>query len=292
MSGQPKKDESLSDVPLDLTQEREAFLRTFMRKGVELTEELLSENEELRQELAAVRDVNARLRAQVASDDAIRDLLRTVDHLEAEKRGLLDRSQQLEADRRGDEGRYEEIEQELNDLANLYIASYQLHASLSVRRVVRHLKDTLGQLVGAEAFLIYVVDPVRSKVVPIGHEGVPASVVRGLDLGEGPTGEACLTGIPRIREELVDGSVDNPLAVIPLVADGRPVGAITIVGLLVQKTGWASVDRELFNLLGAHAGTALIAANLYAASEGPVPALRGVCDHIAHGLSSRPPSAE
>ena len=44
---------------------------------------------------------------------------------------------------------------------------------------------------------------------------------------------------------------------------------------------WMNVDRELFQLLGAQAGTALIAANLYAASAGPIQALAGVRQKLA-----------
>src|SRR5690606_25344995 len=108
----------------------------------------------------------------VASDDAIRDLLRTVEALEKERRDLVERSERLEATRREDEGRQAEIEQEVNDLANLYIASYQLHASLSVRRVVRHLRDMCGQLVGALGFVIYIVDPTSREARPVAWEGV------------------------------------------------------------------------------------------------------------------------
>ena len=63
-----------SDLPGDLVREREAFVRSFLKKGFELTEELLVENTGLRGEIARVRDENARLRAAVASSEAIRDL--------------------------------------------------------------------------------------------------------------------------------------------------------------------------------------------------------------------------
>jgi hypothetical protein len=50
--------------------------------------------------------------------------------------------------------------------------------------------------------------------------------------------------------------------------------------LLVQKTGWASVDEELFKLLGAHAASALIAAGFLATMTGadidPAATLAGV----------------
>jgi hypothetical protein len=111
--------ERASDAPLDLVKERETFVRSFLKKGVEYTEALLRENLEIREELLSLRTENTRLRAQVASDDAIRDLLRTVDRLEQERNALLERSHQLEESRRRHEGRAAEIEQEVNDLANL-----------------------------------------------------------------------------------------------------------------------------------------------------------------------------
>jgi hypothetical protein len=271
-----------SDVPTDLIKEREVFVRTFLQKGVELTEQLLHENEELRQRNAELHSHNARLRAQVASDDAIRDLLRTVETLEKERGRLLAVSTELQQTKEQEERRYSQIEHELNDLANLYIASHQLHASLSVRRVVRQLRDMLEQLMGGSVFAIYLMDQPGKEAVPIGHQGFDEADVKPVVVGEGPVGEACLTGIPRIREDgpLTGGSMDNPVAVIPMLVDGRPVGAISLVSMLEQKEGWASVDRELFSLLGRQAGTALIAANLYDKERGPVAALAGLMDKL------------
>lgn len=287
------RDERASDVPTDLSKEREAFVRSFLRKGVELTEELLAENIELRRRVHELEQLNARLRAQVASDDAIRDLLKTVEELEREKGSLLERSSELEESQRQDENRYEQVEAELNDLANLYIASYQLHAGLSARRVVRHLKDMIGQLVGAHAFVIYVVDASASRAVPIGFEGLDESAVGPVRIGEGHIGEAVVTGIERISEDISrPGTLDDPLAVVPLLVEGKPIGAVAIVELLEQKKGWASVDKELFKLLGAHAGTALIAANLFAGTSGPEQALDGLFDHLVRRSENPPPGGE
>jgi hypothetical protein len=278
------RDARASDVPLDLVKEREAFVRTFLKKGVEYTESLLRENEEQRRELSQTRDDTARLRAQVASDDAIRDLLRTIEGLERERKDLTERSERLEATRRLHEGRQAEIEQEVNDLANLYIASYQLHAALSVRRVVRHLRDMCGQLVGALGFVIYLLDEDRLHASPIAWEGVRDEEVGPITVGAGPVGDAIMTGIPRIREAegeaLTHGTQDDPVAIIPLTVESQPVGAISIVTLLEQKSGWASVDRELLQLIGTQAGVALIAANQYAGSTSPVSALTGLKDKL------------
>ncbi len=272
----------LSDMPVDLIKEREAFVRTFLKRGVELTEELIRENEALRREVEDVGKENARLRAQVASDDAIRELLRTVDALEREKTALLDRSNELEQNRERHEWQQAAVEHELNDLANLYIASFQLHATLSPRRVLRHLSDMLNQFVGAETFAIYVLDGEGRHAVPIASERPGVEHLSPIAVGEGPVGDACITGVPHIKHQspLGRGTAEDPIAVIPLMAEDRPVGAIAIHALLEQKKGWASVDEELFKLLGAHGGTALIAANLFHAVSSPASALAGLPDNV------------
>lgn len=279
---QPSSSKRASDLPAALLREREQFVRTFLRKGVEYTEELLHENQELRLEIQQFRSDNARLRAQVASDDAIKELLRTVERLESERRALLEKSQNLEAGRAAHEGRTAEIESEFSDLANLYIATHQLHASLSVPNVVRQLKDMVGQLVGAQAFVIYVLDRAVARAIPIASEAVASSDVVPVPLEGTPVGDVCLVALPRVREEggLTPGTVDDPLAIIPLLADGCAVGVISIVSLLGHKTDWADVDRELFKLLGAQAGAALIAANLYADIRDPGSALANLGDKL------------
>ena len=128
-----ERSDRASDRPADLSREREAFVRQFLRKGVELTESLIEDNKALRADLAEAQREIARLRAQVASDDAIRDLLRKIEALEVERNRLLERSTALEESTRRSETRNFEVEQELHDLANLYIASSHLHSTLSVK---------------------------------------------------------------------------------------------------------------------------------------------------------------
>jgi hypothetical protein len=292
MTDSDNENRRASDVPLDLVKERELFVRSFLRKGVELTEELLHENEELRHELERLRDENTRLRTQVASDDAMRDFMKKIEALETEKNQLLARSTELEEVKESEASRFEEIERELNDLANLYIAAYQLHASLSVRRVVRHVLDMLGQLVGAHAFAIYVLEPDGRSATPIAYENLDPRTLVPIPVGEGPIGEACLTGLTRVSDEVRAGSVDDPMAVIPMIVADRPVGAIAIVSMLSQKSGWASVDSELFKLLGAHAGSAIVAANLYAGVEGPLSALSDLRVNLERRSGSLVPASD
>jgi hypothetical protein len=278
-----------SDLPVDLSKERETFVRSFLKKGVELTEQLLRENNELREQMARLQENNARLAAQVASDDAIRELLITIEKLEREKRHLLDRSEALVTKKREDEDRYSEIEREVNDLANLYVASFQLHASLSPRRVLRHVLDMLGQLVGAYSFAVYIV--LNDKAVCVAQENVTERLYP-VGLGDGPIGEACLTGIAKVPEKLNPGTVADPMVIIPIIVEGRPVGVISIISVLAQKQAWASVDQELFKLLGAHAGPAIVAANLFSSVANTQEAFRGLMDNLRKRGSTLVPPAD
>jgi GAF domain-containing protein len=269
-------------APTDLTREREQFVRNFLRKGVEFTEELLRENDELRQRVKLLEEDNAALRTQVKSDDAMRDVLRTIERLEQEKRALLDRSSQLEQLTRRHEGRYAAIEQELNDLANLYVASFQLHSTLSTANVLQHIKELLAQLVGAERFCVYVLSDDGTHAVPVGSEGLLEHELVPVRVGEGAVGTVCATGTSIVRQgdPLGEGSVQEPLAVLPMQVDGHTVGVISIVALLEQKHAWVQVDQELFHLLGSHAASALLAAHLYQKEPDLLSALAGLGDSL------------
>jgi K+-sensing histidine kinase KdpD len=62
-------------------------------------------------------------------------------------------------------------------------------------------------------------------------------------------------------------SLDRPLAAIPLKIKDDVIGVIAVYKLLVQKDVFTAVDYELFSLLAAHAATAIFSAKLFAQSE-------------------------
>ena len=283
-----EREKRTSDVPADLGREREAFVRQFLRKGFEVTEEVLSENRELRDQVQQLRDENARFRAQIASDDAIRDLIRRIDTLEVERNALLTRSGELEMETERSALRSQEVEQELHDLANLYIASSHLHSTLSVRGVVRHLSELLQQLMGADRYAIFLCDREGATARPLLSTNLSDLPV--IEAGKGVIGEALTSKAARITEKapVGPGTLEHPIAVVPMLVRDTCVGAIVVVSLLAQKDRWAAVDHELFALMGAQAGIALIAALQWASSaEGsstdPRHALAGIEEHLTRG---------
>ncbi|HKU41747.1 MAG TPA: GAF domain-containing protein [Polyangiales bacterium] len=290
MSTRKPSPERVSDRP-DLRAERETFVRNFLHKGVELTEDLIRENRGLELQVAKYAEENARLRAQLASNDAIRELLTTIEALQQERTALLNHSDELEKQHQIHRERYTQVESELNDLASLYVASFQLSATLSVRRVVRHICELLEQLVGAQSFVVYVVSTDGKRVLPIGSRGKDKTkVLPVLSAEEGPIGDVCLTGVPRMFAPDDVRDPGDPIALLPLNFDSEVVGVIAVDALLPHKKAWARVDEELFKLLSAHGATALIAANLYENQAGPRAALHDVFEHMDDRDNPRQPS--
>lgn len=266
-----KKPPKSSDPP-DPTEEREEFVRGVLHKCVEFTEELIEENQQMRKQLLELQADNQRLCEQVKSDDAMRDLMVTVEKLEDERVSLLDRSSELETQRSAVEDRHQEVEGELNDLASLYVASYQLSLSLAPRKVVQHICELLEQLVGCEAFGVYLVSDDGRFAVPIGGRRMPAGELREEEVSEGPMADVVLTGIPKVRDNPEQSGI-GPIAVLPLMVSGTVVGLVKVLRLLPHKKLWAPVDKEFFKLLSIHASTSLVAASLYDDAASPRAAL-------------------
>lgn len=275
--GRPRRSDRPGEaVAAELKQKRDAFLHTFFKRGAELTDELVHENKRLRDTIAKLEQDNAALKTQLASDRAIRDALRKIEELEREKSRLLSSMHEQEEITGKMTNRFVEIESELESFANLYVASFQLHISLGLRTVVRHVKELLVQLVGAKSLAVYFVNEERRRLEPIASDGVDLATVPAVPLQDGAPADpvaaaverAFLTGVPHVAEGEVSA---QPAACIPLHIDDRNVGVIVVYALLEQKPRFVTVDRELFKLLGAHAAGAIVGAFHYSRTDGKLP---------------------
>ncbi|MFO0590161.1 MAG: GAF domain-containing protein [Polyangiaceae bacterium] len=266
-----------TDVPVDdLKKERDAFIQQFFRKGAQLTEELLKENERLRDKVSRIEAENGKLLAHVASDSAIRDLVRKIDQLETEKQELLAKHQRVQADSSRSDINYHEIETELANLANLYVAATQLHSARTVRSCIRNLKELLAQFLGAAEFVVYLASDDKTELCAIASEGVNPEAIARVAVADGPLSEAFRSGrlLFGTSADTSKGTLADPAAVVPLHLDGRTVGVIAIFGTLPQKTEFINVDNELFKLLGAQAAPALVNARLFADAGRKVPGVQ------------------
>ena len=253
----------------------ETFVQQFFRKGAQLTEELLQENDHLRRMHLQLEAENAKLRTQVSSDNAMRDLLRKIKQLEKEKGDLLSHIHEAEMQSTRYGARFHEMEEELSKLANLYVASYQLHSTLDVQLVVKHLKELLQQLVGAQRLAIYMADTPRKYLLLVASEQIDEKKFAKIPLGGDEPSVAervFLTGTEHIAQgALGKCNEKSPAAVLPLRFDDRVVGVIVIHSVFEQKTSFGEVDFELFKMLAAHAASALAGAMLYAAADARLP---------------------
>jgi hypothetical protein len=284
--GKKRSDRPPTDLAAQLKDQRDSFVHTFFKKGAEFTEELLAENERLRKALADVEGENAALRTQLASDEAIRDLLRKIDGLEREKRALLSHVHEAEAVSTRFVNRHAQIEEELSNLASLHVASYHLHSTLKLPLVVRHLKELLAQIVGARAFAICVADESRSELWPIASEGLDPDKNANIRIGSAEVADSIvgtiervfLTGVAHVPEEPL-GSEPGLVACLPMRVDDRAVGVIVIYSLFPQKEQLVAADYELFKMLGLHAASALVGSSLFTSAGGkllPVEVLRSI----------------
>jgi len=268
-----------SDAPgTDLRSESNLLLKKFSR-GAKLTEEFVREVELLQDRLRVLEAENAGLRAKVEADEAIRDLLAKIDRLESEKRDLLSRFHRVEEVNSEFTARVQEIESEFANLANLFVASNQLHSSLSPRGVTRRIKEVLAQLVGAERYCMYLANSDATELIPIAYEGVAGSALTPVKIADSELGEALVKGAASVSDhDPTQGSITRPAAIIPLTVDEKTVGVIAIFSTLAQKKRFDTVDFELFKLLGQHAAAALVSASLFAHTDRKLPGLEAFLD--------------
>jgi len=262
--------------------ERGEELRNMFSRARAFTEELLRENERLRFRVAGLtREVEqAAGKGPSAASDGVAQLSARVHALEEERDDLLGRFREVEAMNRDVATRHQEIETQNNHLANLYVASYQLHATLNFGEVLDTVKEILINLIGAEAFAIFWVDERKGDLKREAIQGMGSSVPEKFRTERGPLQRAA-TGEPFFADPLPDPlSVDlrHPIACVPLRIGTRVIGVIAIYRLLQQKERFQPLDFELFTLLAGHAATALFSSKLYERSEKKLSELQGFLD--------------
>src|SRR5439155_11940365 len=157
---------SSGDDPLQKSQE---FAQMF-QKAKEFTEELLKENERLRFKLAGL--------AGAPADERARELSGRVRELEAQLLEVEKRYKEVEQENKEFADRYVEIEEQNNNLANLYVASYQLHSTLDYKEVVRIVQEIIINLIGAEAFHVFILSDKAPVLELESSEGQPCPVTQ------------------------------------------------------------------------------------------------------------------
>jgi K+-sensing histidine kinase KdpD len=200
--------------------------------------------------------------------EAVQFLRQSLERVERERQGLMRVASSLDDFVRSQEARFSELEQELNDTALLYVASYQLQARDEPRAVLRQLYELLEQLIGVESFVMYL-GTAEGSLTAVASRGVSERELASQRTNEAALADAFAKRAPVIVQQapLPTGTLERPLALIPLLLGARVVGAISIVKLFAHKPSWASVDAQLLQLLATHAASALLAAHFVRQAE-------------------------
>jgi hypothetical protein len=177
---------------------------------------------------------------------------------------LESRVADAESDRRLLSAQLIEFEQKTNRLLNLYVATYQLHASLEVSDVRDAIAEIATNLLGAEQFILLLRRGVGVACDVIIAEGLDEGWSQRLRHSYYPGGQAI------IDECLADGvrRMGYRTAVIPLNFRGVCIGALVILKMVDHKPELGPDDRDLLDLLAAHAASALYAAQSHVPSSG------------------------
>jgi len=171
------------------------------------------------------------------------------------------RVSELESDARELQDALQASERQGTQLANLYVATYQLHASLALEDVCKAICEIAINLLGAERYALLLRDDDRHRV---------DVVARSAEVDEPFSADEYIGGDRMVEEALQGGRIrlgpaedSTAVAVVPLSAEGQQLGVLVIMKLLPQKSGLGVDDRELIDVLAAHAASALLAARLF-----------------------------
>jgi GAF domain-containing protein len=191
-------------------------------------------------------------------DDDLDAALLEADRLRAQVSTLLDTHRQLSsllvaADTRA------------GGLVKLLATVRAMIESRDAPAALDRLRDILMTVIGCEEFTIYSIDTRSQMLVPVGGSGTFSRAADSVPLHNSWLGGVVLAGSRLI---VGDGTLSpserrysDVVAVVPLKVLDRTVGVIVVASLLPHRDSLGSCDREILELLGVYAATAIIAAD-------------------------------
>ncbi|MEM6455993.1 MAG: GAF domain-containing protein [Acidobacteriota bacterium] len=210
--------------------------------------------------LQATLDRARALSAQLQQQGGARDSARL--------QGLETQLEAAERDREELTERLVEAEHQQGRLMNLYVATYQLHATLDPSEVQATIAEIAVDLLGAERFVLLLrVD---------GEEPLEVALSKGLEEDNTSLydGDQYTSGDPLVDAALEDGILrlgpddfSEVIAAVPLRVQDAIVGALVVLKLFDHKAILRAEDRDLLDLLAAHAASALFAARVYSNTD-------------------------
>ncbi len=206
-------------------------------------------------------------RARELFDSIAEERAASVQH-EVDAAGLDQQLNEADRDREELSSRLVEAEHQLGRLMNLYVATFQLHATLDPAEVQATIAEIAVDLLGAEQFALLL----RLEQ----SDACEVALSKGLEQdGTGLyTDKRYRGGDPLIDGALEDGVLrlgpsedSNVVAAVPLRVQEAIVGVLVVLKLFDHKAILRAEDRDLLDLLAAHAASALFAARVYSNTD-------------------------
>ncbi len=166
-----------------------------------------------------------------------------------------------------------ESEAQVANLASLYVAVTSVHDALDRPSVLTSVQEIVTNLIGSEELAIFETDAAHGRLTLLASTGIEPGPYQEIYIGDGAIGRAAATGERLIRQDGGSLTEDGDAALtacIPLKVAGRVVGVLAVFRLLPHKGRLDAIDIDLFDVLAAHAASALLFTRLYAASDGIV----------------------
>ena len=251
------------------------------------TQNLLRENEKLRAMTTMLESDSRRLHLEVIEARRIlahkEDFRRAVQSLESDRQQMTDelakalkerdsavneldslkaQLDDVEQENHRYAREYQRVKNQSNNLFNLYIASYQLHASVERRRVLESIQEIIINLIGSEELAIFEMNQKSGRFELAASFGIDGSKLKSFKSGDGPIGARLASGEVFVDGEAKPGET-KLTACVPLKINDTIIGAILDFRLLQHKQSLQAVDHELFELLSVHAANALYCATLH-----------------------------
>ena len=270
-----------------LDEKNRSYITVVRDELQQYTQGLLRENEKLRSMTTALESDKRRLELEIiearvvlqqkeelrqaaeafeaARTEALMQLDRVRHDCEAanfELERLRARFDDVEHENEKYAAQYHQIEIHSSNLSNLYVASYQLHASVERETVLNTIQEIVINLIGSEEVAVFELDGATQEFRLASSFGVEEKRLKNFKAGSGPIAQRLLSGEVFINDHIAGGE-DKLTACVPLRIGERIIGAILVFRLLEHKQELQPVDHELFELLAIHASTALYCANLH-----------------------------
>lgn len=256
----------------DRAESLRGMFRNLAERSRELRDDLIRENERLRS------------RVQLLENDLVKAegiLAREFEGARGERERLSREADKLVVENQDFARRYVELEEHATGLANLYAATFQLHATLDPAEVVKTITEIAINLIGAADFILYLTDDAKGDFVVAAREGELSPTASRLPALTHRLEREAIEGRRTVFAEAdakAPGEERGPICCTPLVFRDRLVGVLTVYALLSHKKSFSGLDRELFDLLGDQAALAIVSSQCFVSVDRKLKTVQGFLD--------------